>query len=278
MSSNDRQTKGRIVAIARLAKFINKYIPDIDWTITAQACGIIDILNNPSHDRVRRAQYFGDVDYPSAVSSLINDVFNTEEQAGIHLVNEIVDCLDNSASPEVKTELDQILMIFGGKEPNSNYLVLSHPRIIIEKYLDVTDFPDDFYKTLIEEINNLFTNGFCLSLSVLIRKLLENLLIDILRKRYGNSDLSLYYDTSKRRFLDFSILIKNLEFKQADFQHITSNLDNKFISEINSYRESGNSGAHSIDANIRVEYYKERKDTLNYLVKFLFRLLKNIPG
>lgn len=278
MSVNERRTNFRTVAIARFAKFIDKYHSDIDWTITAQACGIIEILDEPSHERVRRAKYFGDPDYPSAVSSFIIDVFNTDEQAGILLVNEIVEGLGNLESSEAKAELEQILNIFGGKEPNKNYLISSLPSITAEKFLDVTDAPDDFYKTLIEEVNHLYKHGFALSLSVLVRKLLENLLIDILRKRYGTLDLSLYYDTSKRRFLDFSVLIKNLENKQADFQHITSNLDSKLIGEINSYRETGNSGAHSIDANMRVEHFKEKRQNLNYLVQFLFRLLKNIPS
>jgi hypothetical protein len=152
------------------------------------------------------------------------------------------------------------------------------PNPNAEKFLDVTDVSDDFYKNLIDEINHLYRHGFMLSLSVLIRKLLENLLIDILRKRYGASDLSLYFDTSKHRFLDFSILIENFKSRKTDFQHVTPSLDNKLVGEINSYKEMGNSGAHSIDANIKIEFFKDKRAELNYLVKFLFRLLKNTPS
>lgn len=278
MSANERRVDFRVVAIARLAKFIDRNYSEIDWTLIAQACGVIEILDGPAHERVRRAKFFGDPDYPSAVSSFILDVFKTNEQVGILLVNEILTGIGNSLSPEATPELEQILNLIGGKEPDKNYLLSNLPSLTVEKLLEVTDIPDDFYKKLIDEVNHLNKHGFALSLSVLIRKLLENLLIDILRKRYGTSKLSLYYDTSKHRFLDFSVLLKNFESNQADFQHITSNLDNKLITEINSYRETGNSGAHSIDANMKIEHFKEKRNDLNYLVQFLFRLLKNIPS
>jgi hypothetical protein len=276
MSANGRKVDFRVVALARFAKFIDKYYSDIDWTLIAQACGVIEILDEPVHERVRRAKWFGDPDYPSAVSAFLLDVFNTDEQAGILLVNEIISGIGNLLSPEATAELEQILNLIGGKEPDKNYLLSSLPSLTIEKLLEVTDIPDDFYRKLIDEINHLYKHGLALSLSVLIRKLLENLLIDILRKRYGTSELALYYDTSKRRFFDFSILLKNFESRQTDFQHITTNLDNRIIGEINSYRETGNSGAHSIDANVKIEFFKDKRNDLNYLVQFLFRLLKNI--
>jgi len=273
MSTNERKVDFRAVALARLAKFIDKYYFDIDWILIAQACGVIEILDKPTHERVIRAQRFGDPDYPSAASAFLLDVFNTDEQTGILLVNEIISGIGVLPSQEATAELEQILNLISGKEPDRNYLLSS---LTIEKLLEVTDIPDDFYRKLIDEINYLYKHGLALSLSVLIRKLLENLLIDILRKRYGTTELALYYDTSKHRFFDFSILLKNLENRQADFQHITTNLNNEMIGKINSYRETGNSGAHSIDANVKIEFFKDKRNDLNYLVQFLFRLLKNI--
>jgi hypothetical protein len=146
-----------------------------------------------------------------------------------------------------------------------------------DKLLEVIDVPDDFYKKLIGEINHLYQFELPLALSVLIRKLFENLIIDILRKRYGTQDLSLYYDTSRRRFQDFSVLIKNLEVKKADFQYVTGSLDNKFINEVDLYRETGNAGAHSLDAEITIKQFQEKRSNLNYLVQLFFRILKNLP-
>lgn len=144
--------------------------------------------------------------------------------------------------------------------------------------LEVVDIPDDFYKKLIEEINQLYQNGLALALSVLVRKLLENLVIDILRKQYGSKEISLFYDTKRRRFHDFSDLIENLKEKQADFHYVSDSLDNNIIVDIKSYKEKGNSGAHSIDTYTTIEQFKEKQGNLNYLVQLLLRILKNIPS
>lgn len=141
-------------------------------------------------------------------------------------------------------------------------------------FITVAWLPDDFYKKLIEEINLAYKYQLPIALSVLIRKLFENLIIDILRKKYGTSDLVLYYDKSSRRFQEFSALLKNFDAKKSDFHYISTQLDSKLISDINNFRETGNSGAHSLDASLTLETFK--KDKINYLARLLLRLLQNI--
>lgn len=145
-----------------------------------------------------------------------------------------------------------------------------------DKFIEVLWVPDDFYKKLINEINRLYAYNLPMSLSVLIRKLLENLIIDILRKKYGMSELSLYYDPSKRRFHDFAVLLKNLNSKRVDFNYITSSLDDSFIRDLNRYRETGNSAAHSIDVNLTTEQLRGDKEKVNYIIRLLLRILQNI--
>jgi len=144
------------------------------------------------------------------------------------------------------------------------------------EFIYLVNYPDDFYISLIEEINFQYTTKHSISLSILIRKLFENLIIDILRKKYGTTDLSLYYDRSKRRFHDFSILLKNIETKLSDFHHISPNFDKKFLQELSEYREYGNTGAHSIDVNMKLEYFTERKEEINHKVKLLIRIFNLI--
>lgn len=146
---------------------------------------------------------------------------------------------------------------------------------MVNKFIEVTWLPDDFYKRLIDEINLLYANRLPMPLSILIRKLLENLIIDILRKKYGTEGLSLYYDTSRGRFQDFSVLLRNLDSKKEEFHYVTPNLDSS-IRKINQFRETGNSGAHSIDVNLTINQISKDKDDINYLVQFLLRILQNI--
>jgi hypothetical protein len=110
----------------------------------------------------------------------------------------------------------------------------------------------------------------------LIRKLLENLIIDILRGKYGTHQVSLYYDTSKRRFHDFSVLLQNLDSHKADFHCIAPDLDTPIIQSINQYRETGNSAAHSIDANLTIEQVSQGKDDINHLVQYLLHIFQRL--
>ena len=67
------------------------------------------------------------------------------------------------------------------------FLIMLIPFQILEseKLILVPNYPDIFYKKLIEEINFQYITKHSMSLSVLMRKLFENLIIDILRKKYG---------------------------------------------------------------------------------------------
>jgi len=146
-----------------------------------------------------------------------------------------------------------------------------------EEFIKVAWTPDDFYKKLIDEINQVYAFGLSLSLSVLIRKLFENLIIDVLRRKYGTSELELYYNPSKRRFQDFSVLLKNFDSKLSDFHYITSSLDKTFVRTLNSCRETGNSAAHSIDTNlVTIELFEKNKEEIDYAVQLLLRVLQNI--
>jgi hypothetical protein len=270
----DKRRMARDMAIGRFAKFVEKYFYDTDWTLVTTMCGVIDLLNEPEHERVRRAQSFRDDDYATAISSFLREVFGLDEKIGLALISEIA--RQEELSQKAENELAQILSIFGHENAAAASLLRSIKNPVVDTFVDVTWLPDDFYKRLVEEINRLYVNGLPMSLSILIRKLLENLIIDILRKRYGTADLSLYYDTSRRRFHDFSFLLKNLDSKKEDFRYISAELDSALIRKINRYRETGNSGAHSIDVSLTIDQISKDKDEINYLVHFLLRILQNI--
>lgn len=260
------------MGIIRFSRFVAKYLYDTDWSLIATGCGVSHILNK--YERVTRAQTFGDSDYATAISSFLIDVFDHNESRGILLINEIIsqDTLDE----EKKSELGQILSFFGIGDAYNFDLLSTISGSELEKFIELANYPDDFYKKLIDEINFQYSNKHPMSLSILIRKLFENLIIDVLRKKYGTRELNQYYDPSKGRFHDFSILLKNLDSKKSDFHHISPNLDSAFISDLNKYRGYGNAGAHSIDVDLRIEHFTNEKTDINHKVVFLVRILNNI--
>lgn len=274
MAKIDKKKMARAMGIARFAKFIEKYFYWTDWTLVATMCGVIDLLDEPRHERVRRAQSFRDEDYAKAISNFLREVFDFDEKVGLAIINEIAK--QEELSQEAKNELNQILPLFGNKSANAASLLQNLQIPVADVFIEVTRLPDDFYKRLVDEINRIYTNRLPMSLSILIRKLLENLIIDILRKKYSTQVMSLYYDTSRGRFHDFSVLLKNLDSRKGEFQYITQNLDKSLIQKINQYRETGNSGAHSIDVNLTINQIAKDKDNINYLVQLLLRTLQNI--
>jgi len=100
-----------------------------------------------------------------------------------------------------------------------------------EKIMTIVDYDtnDYFKKAHIQEINKAYTKGCYTSVNILARKIIENLIIDILRAKFPHNkkqNKELYYDTSKRRFKDFSVILKNLYNKRTTFK-----LDDKDIVE-----------------------------------------------
>ncbi len=73
-----------------------------------------------------------------------------------------------------------------------------------------------FVKGHIDEINKAYTYGCYTSVSILSRKIIENLIIDILCKKYPK-EKNLYFDTDQRRLRDFGVILKNLHNKKSDF-------------------------------------------------------------
>ncbi|MEN6552857.1 MAG: hypothetical protein ABFC34_08215 [Methanobacterium sp.] len=263
--------KRRNIFLSRFAAFVEKHIYDTNWALISASCDVSDILCK--HERVIRSQYFGDPGYDICIFDFLLDVFKNDEQTGLLLINEIIS--NAKLTEEQEIELGKILTFFSSDNLGS----LSITTDLLEnnnKFIDVVNYPDDFYKKIVEEINFQYINKHSISLSILLRKLFENLIIDILRKKYKTAGLNVYYDTSKGRFHDFSILLKNLETKQQEFRYVSSNLDSKFIKELSKYRDVGNSSVHSIDVNINIEDITSKKEDINQKVQFLIRLLNNI--
>jgi hypothetical protein len=265
----DKKKKYKM-GIGRLSRFIEKNLYDTDWFLIATCCGVTEFLN----ERITRAQTFGDPDYPTAISRFLIDVFENDENTGLFLINETIS-QKTFKEPET-TELNDILKFFSDGNVSISNCVQPLQFFESEKFISLPNYPENFYKKLIEEINFQYKTNHSMSLSILLRKLFENLIIDILRKKYGTQDLSMYYDTSKRRFHDFSVLLKNMESNLNDFHYISPNLNQKFISELNKYREFGNSGAHSIDVNITIEEFTTNKENINYKIDLLIHVLSRI--
>ena len=176
------------------------------------------------------------------------------------------DALDQYPALEVLEDAD--------REPAG----ITAPQISIHsgRFLDIDNVPGTFYPDLVENINRCYSLGIYDATLVLTRKLLENLLIDILREQYGKQEINLYYLPDNHRFKKFSTLINNFEDNLNDFQHLSGGLDNDFIGELNAFRQDTNAEAHSIETNITEDKMENYREQARHASRILFRVRENL--
>ncbi len=145
------------------------------------------------------------------------------------------------------------------------------------KFVENRFIRNKFYYDLVNDFNEIYRSGFFWLLPFILRKILENYLIDILRKKYGMPNITLFYRKSQGRFEDFSKLISNFKTKINDFKPYSAQIK-KIIPIIEDFRETGNSAVHSIDILITKESIDEKNKEINHVINFLDNLLKKIEA
>lgn len=108
---------------------------------------------------------------------------------------------------------------------------------------------DPFFEKLQFEINISWRLGLFTSTLVLSRKYIENLVIEILKKKFpprvSSDNIKLFYVEKQHRFQHFSVLLDKLESKKIDFA-AEEHLVEKFLKEVKPFRWDANAAAHSI--------------------------------
>jgi hypothetical protein len=137
-------------------------------------------------------------------------------------------------------------------------------------------FDDVFYNELKREINSSYRCRLFTATFVLSRKMIENLVIDVLRLKFPQNigdNLTLYYRAKDGRFHDFTVLLKNLEEKIDDFG-VDKCIIEEFMPLVKVFRPQSNSKAHSI---IIVGEEKDLIDAkVERMVELLLKLKQNL--
>jgi hypothetical protein len=107
---------------------------------------------------------------------------------------------------------------------------------------------DKFLNAHINEINRAYTYGCYTACFVLMRKVLENLIVKILKEKYPEKKeehIIKYFDIKRERIHDFNVLLKNLEKSSKDF-YTEENIVKRICELVNPFRERANEMTHSI--------------------------------
>jgi hypothetical protein len=118
---------------------------------------------------------------------------------------------------------------------------VKNKRIIeIAKY----ETDDKFLMAHINEINKTYTYGCYTACFILMRKVLENLIIEILKKKYPD-DKEKYFDTGRGRYHDFNKLLENLKESSKDFS-TEKDIIKRIYELAQPFREQANEMTHSL--------------------------------
>lgn len=144
-----------------------------------------------------------------------------------------------------------------------------------ELYLKMDDYPEPFYRTLVERINHLYYYDFFPESLLLIRKLFENLVIDILKKKYPD-ETDLYIGVNRKHH-KFHIIIKNLNRKidNGDFDNSKSELLEAII-WASKLRDEGGKTSHSITFNVDKPYLDQIAQQVKRNTDLLIRVFNLI--
>jgi len=111
------------------------------------------------------------------------------------------------------------------------------------------DTTDHFVRDHVEELNRAYTHRVYTAAYILLRKIIENLIVDILKQKYpaknSKQNLELYWDIAKRRFKDFSIILRNLYDKRAEFGPDQSKAIERVYQLAKRFKDEANDKTHS---------------------------------
>ncbi len=167
------------------------------------------------------------------------------------LPEKIVEVIESSQSTDVSLKFDRIVDI--------NY-----------------HFEEDAYNEIRSEINGTYRKKYFTSMYILIRKLLENLMIDCLRNYYKGRNIEKYFDENNKRFLVFEKLKKNFNSMkdEADFIQKVGTVEQYFIDVLDKFKETGNIHGHSLFSIPHHNIVEDNRDILNILIKRLSEIKK----
>jgi hypothetical protein len=147
-------------------------------------------------------------------------------------------------------------------------IAVTTPTVLVEiggKY------PENFYNQLQDEINVCYDHNHPNAAFFLCRKMVENLVFNILEKKFP-SQINLWYDQKYKIRHKFSILIKNLYDERSNFgkPNVKTYIE-KFNTEVGLFRKEANTKAHNV-----FEYLGDKKELNKFKIKDLVQLLVKI--
>ncbi|QQR82712.1 hypothetical protein IPJ70_01190 [Candidatus Campbellbacteria bacterium] len=99
----------------------------------------------------------------------------------------------------------------------------------------------------VEEINGTYHANCCTATFILCRKVMENLIVQILKKKFPSvKNKKLYEDNTSRRSLDFSIVLDNFFRSRTKFSISGSSAIERIKQKATPFKDDANDKTHSL--------------------------------
>jgi hypothetical protein len=128
-----------------------------------------------------------------------------------------------------------------------------------------------FLKAHITEINKCYNYGAPTACYILIRKVLENLVVEVIKKKFPDrtkEEKEIYLNLEKGRIHDLSDLIKNLREKSKKFDPDEKKLIQRFLQLSEEFKDDANDKTHSL------YHISSKKELKEKNPQFIFDLIK----
>jgi hypothetical protein len=131
-----------------------------------------------------------------------------------------------------------------------------------------------FYDPLEDEINTAYSDPALPNAVLLLsRKLIENLVYNLLENRFSGIQTELYYNTGQMRAHDFSVLLDNLRKRKSDFDADQQENIGQFlkIMDETKFRREANSATHKV-----MEYLDSMREIQRFKIPHMVQILLHL--
>jgi hypothetical protein len=263
------------------------FISDKEDKVICDARQVYDFSIRCSKDYDRQTEKWVYKNYTLYLPESLTNGFGLKAGMGIEItLNEFIKVnVDNE--PELFFDISKInKKILGNVEYNGirdfdlkgiNGELLSSSEVLVS-----TKFINEFYLSLVTEINTAYKIRLWTSTMVLLRKLFENLLVDMFREKYSSdpAKTTYYYKNGENRtFQSMKDRLKNKDILNDFAQHDqTIAKDKNFIPFLEKIIWHGDKNAHTMENIHDPEKIKELKDDINNYSALLVRIIHQISS
>lgn len=144
-------------------------------------------------------------------------------------------------------------------------------------FIHINNLPDLSYQTLQLQINQAYELNAYPVVEILIRKMIENLIIDIFRKMNDNFEdsIGLFFNLKEGKYHDIDTLLRNLESKIMEIKPISGPFYQQFIEKTAQLRKNWieNIYKSTLDEDKIRERVLNSKFDIESIIRVLIRLL-----